>query len=209
MNGKEIFDNRHSLWSAELAKNGHDPVLLQCDYEIIRFVDVLLEKLCNRRLVLEIGLGFGGSHLLWKQMFQRVVSVTNLANDIELFQPGLASQANSFFVLADSTKPECLVEIKKAIAGVPVDFLLIDGSHQYEDVRSDFLTFAPLVAVGGIVAFHDADHWRIFGIKQFVDELKQGHPLVGSAQIHLIKAPPGQTHPHEGSCGIAYYQVGS
>jgi predicted O-methyltransferase YrrM len=209
MNGKEIFDNRHSLWSAELARNGHDPVLLQCDYEIIRFVDVLLEKLRNRRLVLEIGLGFGGSHLLWKQMFQRVVSVTNLANDIELFQPGLVSQTNSVFVLADSTKPECLVEIKKTVADSSIDFLFIDGSHQYVDVKSDFLTFAPLVAADGIVAFHDADHWRVFGIKQLVDELRMGHPLVCHAQIHLIKAPPGQTQPHEGSCGIAYYQVGS
>jgi predicted O-methyltransferase YrrM len=210
MNGKEIFDQRHSLWSAELAKNGHDPVLLQCDYEIIRFIDVLLENLKFRRLALEIGLGFGGSHLLWKQMFQRVVSVTNLTKDIELFQPGLVNQANSSFVLVDSTKPAGLVEIKKAVADAPIDFLFIDGSHQYEDVKSDFLTFAPLVAVGGIVAFHDAAHWNPAnsGPAKLIAELRNGHLLVGKSQITLIKAPLGQTHPQEGPCGIAYYKVG-
>jgi hypothetical protein len=37
----------------------------------------------------------------------------------------------------------------------PIDFLFIDGSHQYEDVLSDFDTYFPHVRDGGLVAFHD------------------------------------------------------
>ncbi len=37
----------------------------------------------------------------------------------------------------------------------PIHLLFIDGSHEYEDVVSDFLSFFPHVVAGGIVAVHD------------------------------------------------------
>jgi len=37
----------------------------------------------------------------------------------------------------------------------PIQFLFIDGSHDYEDVLADFEGFFPHVAAGGIVALHD------------------------------------------------------
>ena len=37
----------------------------------------------------------------------------------------------------------------------PIEMLFIDGSHQYEDVLSDFELFYPHVVPGGIIAFHD------------------------------------------------------
>ncbi len=42
----------------------------------------------------------------------------------------------------------------------PIDFIFIDGSHQYVDVLSDFETFYPHVKQGGLIAFHDVvDGW--------------------------------------------------
>lgn len=38
-----------------------------------------------------------------------------------------------------------------------IDLLFIDGSHLYEDVKSDFELFFPLVKPGGMVLFHDVD----------------------------------------------------
>ena len=38
-----------------------------------------------------------------------------------------------------------------------IDFLFIDGSHIYKDVKKDFDLFFPWVKPGGIVAFHDVD----------------------------------------------------
>lgn len=37
----------------------------------------------------------------------------------------------------------------------PIDFLFIDGAHEYEYVKNDFLLFSPYVVDGGIIAFHD------------------------------------------------------
>ncbi len=36
------------------------------------------------------------------------------------------------------------------------DYLLIDGSHIYEDVRKDFEDWFPKLAPGGLVSFHDS-----------------------------------------------------
>ncbi|MCH9626020.1 MAG: hypothetical protein S4CHLAM123_12090 [Chlamydiales bacterium] len=37
-----------------------------------------------------------------------------------------------------------------------IDFIFIDGAHDYESVKEDFETWFPKVKVGGIVAFHDS-----------------------------------------------------
>jgi predicted O-methyltransferase YrrM len=39
----------------------------------------------------------------------------------------------------------------------PINFLFVDGSHQYADVVADFAGFFPHVVPGGIVAFHDVN----------------------------------------------------
>ena len=38
----------------------------------------------------------------------------------------------------------------------PFDFIFIDGDHTYEAVKQDFEDWFPLLAKGGIVAFHDS-----------------------------------------------------
>jgi predicted O-methyltransferase YrrM len=38
----------------------------------------------------------------------------------------------------------------------PIDFLFIDGNHEYEAVARDFALWSRFVRVGGIVALHDA-----------------------------------------------------
>jgi len=41
---------------------------------------------------------------------------------------------------------------------LPIDFLFIDGSHQYEDVKGDLLHFYQHVVPCGVVALHDINH---------------------------------------------------
>lgn len=70
----------------------------------------------------------------------------------------------------------------------PIDLLLLDGSHTYEDVRADFLGFMPHIKNGGFVLFHDTmwgihqdSHWYRAdqGVPKFVQELQVlGYPLV-------------------------------
>jgi hypothetical protein len=39
----------------------------------------------------------------------------------------------------------------------PIHFLFVDGSHEYEDVVTDFQGFLPHVISGGLIAFHDVE----------------------------------------------------
>ena len=41
---------------------------------------------------------------------------------------------------------------------IPVDLLFIDGSHDYDSVKSDTLLWEPKVMRGGTILFHDYDH---------------------------------------------------
>ena len=52
-----------------------------------------------------------------------------------------------------SQAPETIAAVR---AKVPyLDFLFIDGGHDYATVRSDFENYEPLVKPGGLIAFHD------------------------------------------------------
>jgi hypothetical protein len=52
----------------------------------------------------------------------------------------------------------------------PVGLLFIDASHEYEDVRADYLAWGPHVVPGGMIAFHDYGTERP-GVVQAVDEV--------------------------------------
>jgi predicted O-methyltransferase YrrM len=49
-----------------------------------------------------------------------------------------------------------------------LDFVFIDGSHEYEDVKEDIYHWYPKVKKGGIIAGHDYTTYA--GVKEAVDE---------------------------------------
>jgi predicted O-methyltransferase YrrM len=54
-----------------------------------------------------------------------------------------------------SLLPETRLELEALLQGRPIDFLMIDGDHRYEGVKSDFLLYSCLMKEGGLIAFHD------------------------------------------------------
>ncbi len=51
-----------------------------------------------------------------------------------------------------------IIKISKEAAKIfnePIEFLFIDGEHDYENVKLDFESWYPKVIYGGIIAFHD------------------------------------------------------
>ena len=50
----------------------------------------------------------------------------------------------------------------------PIKLLWIDGSHEYEDVKKDFMMWERHLVVNGLIAFHDTFFWP--GPKKVVDE---------------------------------------
>lgn len=39
----------------------------------------------------------------------------------------------------------------------PIDFLFIDGDHQYQSVRRDYMDWSPFLVKGGLLIFHDSN----------------------------------------------------
>jgi predicted O-methyltransferase YrrM len=97
---------------------------------------------------------------------------------------GFARADQSVHVLrADSHEPSTVEDVRRKLPGGKVDFLFIDGDHSYEGVRRDFERYLPLVADGGLVAFHDIVPSRPGGhgdpgdVPTFWSEIKAQRPV--------------------------------
>lgn len=69
-------------------------------------------------------------------------------------------------------------EARAEYDGAPIDLLWVDGDHNYEPARRDFEMWAPLVAVGGIIAGHDYSHGA--GVRRAWDEVVGADPAFSS-----------------------------
>ena len=62
-----------------------------------------------------------------------------------------------------------------------IDFIYIDGNHQYEYVKNDILNYFPKIKIGGIISGHDYENsgstFHIRGVKKAVDECFKIKPL--------------------------------
>jgi predicted O-methyltransferase YrrM len=83
---------------------------------------------------------------------------------------------------SDSHSESTLQRAVALLGDRPVDFLFIDGDHSHSGVWQDFNMYSPLVAPGGLIAFHDvspnsaewtegvARFWREFSAKHETEE---------------------------------------
>lgn len=81
------------------------------------------------------------------------------------------------------------VEAARTFADASVDFLFVDGTHDYDSVKADLLAWRPKMKAGGIVAGDDAN-WR--GVKEAAREVL-GEIMVlreGTKQAHWRAARP-------------------
>lgn len=152
--------------------------MLQNTEEIEWFVEMLLlnrksgEKQSVIPCALEIGLHQGGTHLVWKQIYQKVVSIESDFNAIMRFMSILSDDGGSHMVFGNSQKPQTLAILKKAMPNLEMDLLFIDGDHSREAVEADWMLYEPLVKKGGIVGFHDSAQNP--SVVAFLDDLRKG-----------------------------------
>lgn len=71
------------------------------------------------------------------------------------------------------------VSASKKVEDYSLDFIFIDASHDYENVKRDISLWSPKVRVGGIVSGHDyagaGDRRGRFGVRRAVDEFAAAH----------------------------------
>ena len=73
-------------------------------------------------------------------------------------------------VLADSTKFDWTPYERS------VDFVFIDGAHDYESVRKDSENALRIIRPGGVIVWHDYGVWG--GVTRYLDELRAKLPIV-------------------------------
>jgi predicted O-methyltransferase YrrM len=128
---------------------------------------------------------FGGGYPAWKGL---------------LYRRMVGRRQTLCLIRADSHRRETVEKARRALQGLPVDFLFIDGDHSYAGAKGDFLRYRELVRPGGLIGFHDilesrsdpditvAPLWRElaarFGTEEIVESYAQGGFGIG-----LLKVP--------------------
>ena len=103
-------------------------------------LESIIEMLDTNCVMAEIGCYYGESTLMWATSEKTFDENTNGINKIiKLKQKSL--------------------EAAQHIENNSLNFVYLDGSHKYEDVVNDIITWIPKIKKGGILAGHDI-MWR-------------------------------------------------
>lgn len=110
------------------------------------------------RHVCEIGTEFGGTNLL----LGHALSGVELLFGVDLYvkhAPHLRAlkpqNQELHLVNGSSYAPQTINRVAKHLNGRQLDVLFIDGDHNYEGVKQDFLGYRQFVRDGGLILFHD------------------------------------------------------
>jgi predicted O-methyltransferase YrrM len=132
-------------------------------------LEPLIRLLKGRRLatVVEIGTAKGGTFAAWCALARPDALLVSIdlpggahgggysEDDAERFRSYARRRQRVHFLRRDSHDPATRDALAALLGDRRVDFLMIDGDHTYEGVAADYAMYAPLVADGGLIAFHD------------------------------------------------------
>jgi cephalosporin hydroxylase len=125
-------------------------------------VTQLLQVVAPRkpRRLLEIGSQGGGNLFLLAKVAAADAKILSIDLNFSPTQmaayPSLAAPTQRLTCFkGDSSSPAMLRRVEEWLGGDRLDFLFIDGDHSLAGVTADYRTYAPLVAPGGVIAFHD------------------------------------------------------
>lgn len=104
-------------------------------------------------VIVEIGSDAGGTLYGWRQLSNRVYSISLHGGAFSSGAPFESHGAD--FIDGDSHNTRSLDWLVDQLNGTPIDVLFLDGDHTFEGVATDWDLYSPLVRPGGIVALHD------------------------------------------------------
>lgn len=71
--------------------------------------------------------------------------------------------------------------------GLPVDFLYVDSSHEYEQTLDELRVWLPVLAEGAVIAFDDYEHPGFPGVRAAVSAAGLDGELQGKLFVHRVK----------------------
>lgn len=133
------------------------------------------------RTILELGTHEGASLAVWIEAFRPEVAIGVEAEQSRRITDGLTKNLHGMrarMISGKTEAPSTFAQVLRALEGRWVDFLYIDGDHGLEQVRSDFLMYAPLVRDGGLIVLDDAVTTGVSGteVYRLVPELQGRGP---------------------------------
>ena len=138
--------------------------------EVTQLLHVVAQR--RPRRVLEIGSQGGGNLFLFSQAAApdaKILSIDLNFSPVQMAAyPSLAAPTQQLTCFkGDSSAPAMLRRVQTWLGDDRLDFLFIDGDHSLEGVTADYRNYAPLVAPGGLIGFHDIvpDHTTRHGRK--------------------------------------------
>jgi len=179
-----------------------------------------LVRAVQPRIVLEIGLDSGGTLFLWSRaaapdahllaIDSRSLGRFGAWSPFSLVRRGFAvgSQRVSLLMGRDSHSETTRERVANLLKGRRIEFLFIDGDHSHDGVLQDFHMYSPLVAPGGLIAFHDisqdpaewtkgvASFWREFSTQHETQErIVEGDSGFGIGVYRVPDRSPKRVRP--------------
>jgi predicted O-methyltransferase YrrM len=155
-----------AFWeNLRLAREAQARGALQKFRELAPLIGLLRRR--KPRTVVEIGTAKGGTLFVWCKLTHPQGTIVSIDlpggpfgggyvdEDIPRFRGYALATQRLYLLRKDSHDDSTRRELRSILAGDTVDFLMIDGDHSYEGVKQDFEMYSPLVAVDGVIAFHD------------------------------------------------------
>ena len=141
----------------------------QNEWELAQMMDIVSGL--KPRSILEVGAMFGGTLQHWVPIAEHVVVVDDEMRNASEWERWADDWNTQLDLLQGMSQDPALVEQARALG--PYDFIFIDADHRYESVKADWENYSPMIAPGGVFAFHDTQHIGdpSYGVEQLWGEI--------------------------------------
>lgn len=167
----------------------------QARWELDEFVSLV--EGYEPRTILEIGCWDGGTlwHWIDLPLTETVVAIDDGMRRLMEWHTWADEADVDLHTLQGRSQEPFVVE--QAAAHGPYDLIFIDGDHTADAVTADWQNYSPMLADGGMIAFHDILPRPEYGVSE-VWQLVKWHHASRWVEICQRAVEPG----NEGTCGI-------